>query len=537
MRGLDLGQLTSTLACLSAQARNLRSTSFWRCSFPWVHSATMLMPSRPRPRLIGLGGATPPRPGEASSSFGSCGFDLTATAIPSPYVDETRAPLAFIRKEEEELPQPPPPFEDAAVEEAVLARVTRKPIPPTSSSLSRPSTIDPITAGDVGDPRFRFGDSLSVGAGKPAEEVPFPVPAPAPCQTHTNRRSSVSVNRLPVLSSILPRVDRSIRFVIRMVAVDAPSSAALVSDTVDAIVEPAVERCRIKVRSTAAWRLSSEARWGGRGRGGERCGEERVASVWNANGSPRGEAPDDVPDCRTRGGVTARCLREGCDGSEGDRAGLSCLLDGEPVTSRPSSLSKRSSLPALRGVVDVEAGVEGWEAPAALASCATRSRSLLISSSTSFRFWSLRLCARSSSVSCGSWSKRSASCSAFERRSSGDGGRYTLPFSLTRSRAGEEGDVRARGWAEMVRFRGDDGGGVGGVGRVLQTPGPRGQPCSISSPRPGRDSPRTRLDAGPPPLGGRLSTVARARSTLSSSTDRGGRSHRHSSCPDCGSKA
>jgi hypothetical protein len=29
---------------------------------------------------------------------------------------------------------------DAAEEEAVLARVTRKPIPPTSSSLSRPST-------------------------------------------------------------------------------------------------------------------------------------------------------------------------------------------------------------------------------------------------------------------------------------------------------------------------------------------------------------------------------------------------------------
>lgn len=62
--------------------------------------------------------------------------------IPIPYVEETRAPLAL---KSDELPL----FAaDAAEEEAVLARVTRKPIPPTSSSLSRPSTIDPLIADD-----------------------------------------------------------------------------------------------------------------------------------------------------------------------------------------------------------------------------------------------------------------------------------------------------------------------------------------------------------------------------------------------------
>ena len=65
---------------------------------------------------------------------------------------------------------------------------------------------------------------------------------------------------MPVLASILPRVDKSIKLVIRTVAVAAPSSVVLVSETVEAIVEPAVERCKIKVRSTAACKLSNAAR-------------------------------------------------------------------------------------------------------------------------------------------------------------------------------------------------------------------------------------------------------------------------------------
>lgn len=189
------------------------------------------------------------RPGDeddTSSSFGSCGLDLTATAIPIPYVCETRAPLALNR---DELP-----FEEVD-EEAVRARVTRKPIPPTSSSLSRPSTTDAVRSVIwVASVRLRVGEASALTALEDAEP-------PAPCQTQTSRLNSDSVNRFPVLSSIRPSVDKSIRLVIRTVAVVDPSSVlVVVSETVEAMLEPAVERCKIRVRSTAEWSARSEAR-------------------------------------------------------------------------------------------------------------------------------------------------------------------------------------------------------------------------------------------------------------------------------------
>lgn len=135
-------------------------------------------------------------------------------------------------------------------------------------------------------------------------------------------------------------------------------------------------------------------------------------------GSPRaGERAEAF--ARVGGGVTARC-REGEATPAFGRA--ISWPSGESVTSMPSSLSNRNRRPAVLWG-ETRPSCLPFDDRTRLPASAAFNLSLRIWSSTDLRFSSLRLASRSATVSTGSAISKSASCSRFVRRSSGDGGR------------------------------------------------------------------------------------------------------------------